>query len=79
MLHKHKLEKIHEVHSDIENTKEKPNKFYPSLERTASLKEVTTAVTAANKVKPRWKKTTGSTGKLSPWKDVDTYWFTIAD
>lgn len=53
MLHKHKLKKIHEVHSDIENTKEKPNKFYPSLERTASLKEVTTAVTAANKIKPR--------------------------
>lgn len=53
MLHKHKLEKIHEVHSDIENVKEKPNKFYPRLERTASLKEVTTVVTAANKIRPK--------------------------
>lgn len=33
--------------------KEKPNKFYPSLERTASLKEVTTVVTAAKKIRPR--------------------------
>lgn len=78
----HKLEKKNkwDIHSDSENVKEKPNKFYPSLERTTSLKEITQVVTTASKTRPRQKTKNNmlaAQAKLNPWKKADTYSFTI--
>lgn len=70
----HKLEKKKwDIHSDSENIKEKPNKFYPSLERTTSLKEITQVVTTASKTRPRQKNMLAAQAKLNPWKKVDIY------
>jgi len=69
------MQKIHDIHSDIANVIEKPKSFTLAWKEQHHWSYHRSHSCQQNRAKT--KKMLATQTKLSPWKDLNIYWFTV--